>query len=146
MGDFVCICSGHSANRPDTIQLQNRHNFCTTESCLFGLNAMTTIAVWLFVHTGWYPACQKYKCLKLTPQITAEFRNFRSTQWAYAILYEDGPQLTNCQKSRCQHTALLAHCGFSSGTITFNTRSCSVPVTSRILVHERAVNSRQQKP
>lgn len=129
MGDFVCVCSGHSANRPDAIQLQNKHNFCTTESCLFRLNTTTTIAVWLLVHTGWYLAGLKPKCLKHTPQTT-----------------EDGPQLPNCQKRRCQHPALLAHCGLSSGTISFNTRSCSVRVTSGILVYDRVVNSRQQRP
>lgn len=75
------VCSCHSANRPDTIQLRNRHNFCTTESCLFGLNTMTTIAVRLLAHTGWYLARLKHKCLKHTPQTTAEFRNIRSTQY-----------------------------------------------------------------
>lgn len=52
MGDFVYIFLGHSANRPYTIQLQNRHHFCTAELCWCALKAMTTTAAQLLVPTG----------------------------------------------------------------------------------------------
>lgn len=79
MGDFVFICSGHSANRPhnypDPDQAQFLHNW------IMLVWSMTTIAVWLLVHTGWYLDCLKHKRLKHTPQSTAEFRNIRTTQY-----------------------------------------------------------------